>query len=116
MKSMAKLESFDVTTGCDLQEVDNALNQARRELTGRFDFKGVLAELKADLSAGTIEFHTSDGYKLDAIWDAFLGRLVARNTRVSNVKRGEVQAAGEAPSGRWSRSSRQLTATRPGGW
>lgn len=90
---MAKTESFDVTTGCDLQEVDNALNQARREITGRFDFKGVLAELETDHAAGTILIHTADQYKLDAIWDVLLGRLVARKVPVMNVKRAEAQPA-----------------------
>ena len=37
---MASTYSFDVTTGCDLQEVDNAVNQAQKEVTQRFDFKG----------------------------------------------------------------------------
>jgi uncharacterized protein YajQ (UPF0234 family) len=42
---MAKDESFDITTGADLQEVDNAVNQAKREITNRFDFKNVLVEI-----------------------------------------------------------------------
>ncbi|MFN8585261.1 MAG: YajQ family cyclic di-GMP-binding protein [Dehalococcoidia bacterium] len=90
---MAKTESFDITTGCDLQEVDNALNQARREITGRFDFKGVLADIEADLAGGTITVHTTDRYKLDAIWDVMLGRFVARKVPVKNLERGEPQPA-----------------------
>ena len=90
---MAKTESFDITTGCDLQEVDNALNQARREITGRFDFKGVLADIEADLAAGTITIHTADRYKLDAIWDVMVGRFVARKIPVKNLDRAEPQPA-----------------------
>lgn len=90
---MAKDESFDITTGCDLQEVDNALNQARREITGRFDFKGVLADIETDRAAGTIAIHTENEYKLDAIWDVMHGRLVARKVPVKNLQRGEAQAA-----------------------
>ena len=37
---MAKKNSFDVSTGVDLQEVDNAVNQARKEIATRYDFKG----------------------------------------------------------------------------
>jgi uncharacterized protein YajQ (UPF0234 family) len=85
--------SFDVTTGCDLQEVDNALNQARRELTQRFDFKGVLVEIEADRGAGTVTLHTADEYKLEAIWSAILERLVARKVPVRNLRRGPVQPA-----------------------
>lgn len=92
---MAKSESFDITTGCDLQEVDNAVNQAVKEITGRYDFKGVLAEVEYDRGAGTISIHASDNYKLDAIWDVLFGRLLARKVPVKNLKRGEVvQASG----------------------
>lgn len=90
---MAKDESFDITTGCDLQEVDNALNQARREITGRFDFKGVLAEIEDDRAANTINIHTESEFKLDAIWDVLHARLVARKVPVKNLQRGEVQPA-----------------------
>ena len=91
---MAKTESFDITTGCDLQEVDNAVNQALKEITGRYDFKGVSVEIEYDRKAGTIEIHTSDEFKLNAAWDALLGRLVARKIPVKNIKRGAIEPAG----------------------
>ncbi len=87
---MAKDESFDITTGCDLQEVDNAVNQAIKEITGRYDFKGVLAEVEYDRAKGTISIHASDRFKLDAVWDVLLGRMIARKVPVKNLKRGEV--------------------------
>lgn len=90
---MAKDESFDITTGCDLQEIDNALNQVRREITGRFDFKGVLAEIETDRAAGTITIHTESQFKLDAIWDVMHSRMVARKVPVKNLQRGEAQPA-----------------------
>lgn len=86
---MAKDESFDITTGCDLQEVDNAVNQAVKEITGRYDFKGVLAEVEYDRTKGTISIHAEDRYKLDAVWDVLLGRMIARKVPVKNLKRGE---------------------------
>src|SRR3990170_977623 len=86
-------ESFDITTGCDLQEVDNAINQARREITGRFDFKNILADLEFDRAAATIRIHTTDDYKLEAIWDVLLGRLIARKVPVKNLKRADPQPA-----------------------
>jgi cyclic-di-GMP-binding protein len=91
---MPKDESFDITTGCDLQEVDNAVNQTVREITGRYDFKGVLADVVYDRAAGTIAIHTADEYKLEAIWAALVGRLVARKVPVQNMKRGPVVQAG----------------------
>jgi cyclic-di-GMP-binding protein len=90
---VAKTESFDITTGCDLQEVDNAVNQTRKEITGRYDFKGIFVEIDYDRSAETITIHTTDQYKLDAVWDVLLGRLIARKVPVKNLKRGEVQRA-----------------------
>jgi uncharacterized protein YajQ (UPF0234 family) len=91
---MAKDESFDITTGCDLQEVDNAVNQARREITTRFDFKNVLAEVDYDRGAAKISIHTTDEYKLDAIWQALSQRFIARNVPLKNMKRGTIEKAG----------------------
>lgn len=91
---MAKEESFDITTGCDLQEVDNALNQARKEIANRFDFKNILAEVAYDRQAAKINVHTTDDYKLEAIWQVLVPRFVARNVPLKNVKRGDVEKAG----------------------
>jgi len=91
---MAKDESFDITTGCDLQEVDNAVNQALREITGRFDFKGVLAEVEFNRADEKINIHTTDEYKLDAIWQVLIGRLISRQVPVKNLKRENVERAG----------------------
>jgi len=108
---MAKTESFDITTGCDLQEVDNALNQARREITGRFDFKGVLAEIEADPAAGVITVHTTDRYKLDAIWDVMRGRLVARKVPALPPRRGV--RSGRAGRRRTAEKTPPVTVQRP---
>jgi hypothetical protein len=93
---MARDESFDITTGCDLQEVDNALNQARREITNRFDFKGVLVEIDYDRTTAKIKIHTADEYKLNAIWEVLQQRFIARSVPLKNMKRGEVEKAGGA--------------------
>ena len=90
---MAKDETFDITTGADLQEVDNAVNQARKEIATRFDFKGVLAEIEYDRPKATISIHTTDEYKLDAIWQVLVQRFIARNVPVKNMQRGTVEKA-----------------------
>ncbi len=90
---MAKDESFDITTGVDLQEVDNAVNQAVKEITGRYDFKGVLAEVDYDRTKGAISVHAEDRYKLDAIWDVLAGRMISRKVPLQNLKRGEPEDA-----------------------
>ncbi|MEX2080957.1 MAG: YajQ family cyclic di-GMP-binding protein [Dehalococcoidia bacterium] len=91
---MAKEESFDITTGADLQEVDNALNQARKEITNRFDFKNVLVEIEFDRPNAKLNLHTTDEYKLDAIWQVLTQRFVARNVPLKNLARGPAQPAG----------------------
>ena len=91
---MAKDESFDITTGCDLQEVDNAVNQASKEISGRFDFKGVLAEIEFNRADEKINIHTTDEFKLDGIWQALLARLISRQVPVKNLKREDVERAG----------------------
>lgn len=86
---MAKDESFDITTGVDLQEVDNAVNQAVKEIANRFDFKNIIAEIEYDRSAAKLDVHTTDDYKLDAIWQVLSQRLIARNVPLKNLERGD---------------------------
>lgn len=90
---MAKSESFDITTGCDLQEIDNALNQARRELTNRYDFKGVKADIEFDRDAGRITVQTQEQFHLDAIWSVLVSRFVARKVPIENIERAEPEQA-----------------------
>ena len=90
---MPKLESFDITTGVDLQEVDNAVNQVRKEITQRYDFRGVKAEIEYDRAAGKLTIHTSDDFKLRAIWDVLQTKMIARGVPVKNLERGKVEKA-----------------------
>jgi uncharacterized protein YajQ (UPF0234 family) len=91
---MPKTESFDISTGVDLQEVDNAVNQARKEIANRFDFKNLIAEIDYDRTIPKLTVRTTDEYKLDAIWQALTQRLVARSVPLKNFKRAEAQKAG----------------------
>lgn len=93
---MAKDESFDITTGCDLQEVDNAVNQARREIGSRFDFKGILADIDYDRDKATIGIHTSDEYKLEAIWQVLSEKMIRRDVPTKNLTRGTITEAGSS--------------------
>ena len=91
--AMAKTESFDISTGVDLQEVDNALNQTRQELQHRFDFKNVLAEINFDRPGSKVTIHTADDFKLESIWQVVEQRLRARKVPLKNMKRGNVEKA-----------------------
>jgi uncharacterized protein YajQ (UPF0234 family) len=91
---MPKTESFDISTGVDLQEVDNAVNQARKELATRFDFKNVVADIEYDRAAPRLTLRTADEFKLEAMWTAMSQRFVARKVPLQNLKRGSVEKAG----------------------
>jgi cyclic-di-GMP-binding protein len=91
---MPKTESFDISTGVDLQEVDNALNQARKELSNRFDFKGVPAQIDYDRTGHKLTIQTADDFKLEALWQVVEQRMRARSVPLQNLKRGTVQKAG----------------------
>ncbi|HEX5368698.1 MAG TPA: YajQ family cyclic di-GMP-binding protein [Dehalococcoidia bacterium] len=90
---MPKTESFDISTGVDLQEVDNALNQARKEIVNRYDFKGVTVEIDYDRSVPNIRLHTDDDFKLEAIWQVLEQRFRARSVPLKNMSRGSIEKA-----------------------
>jgi uncharacterized protein YajQ (UPF0234 family) len=94
IRAMAKDESFDITTGCDLMEVANAVNQATKEISNRFDFKNVLVEISYEHGTTKIGIHTTDEYKLDAIWQVLTARFIARNVPIKNMTRGTIVQAG----------------------
>lgn len=86
---MASTYSFDVTTGCDLQEVDNAVNQAQKEVTQRFDFKGshVLIEFKR--ADNLIHYEAEGEMRMDALLDVLRSKLIKRGVSVKNFEVGE---------------------------
>ncbi len=81
--------SFDITSNVDLQEVDNALNQARKEVAQRYDFKGTKASIDFDPKESKLVLVADDQFKLNALWEIVQTRLVRRNVPVKNLTRGE---------------------------
>ena len=65
---MATPPSFDITSGVDIQEVDNAVNQARKEVAQRYDFKGSRAALELNRAENTIVLTADDEFKMTALW------------------------------------------------
>jgi len=90
---MAATYSFDVTSTIDLPEVDNAVNQARKEIGQRFDFKGSSAAIDFDQKANTLTLSAEDNFKLEAVWDVLQTRLIKRGVPVKNLTRGDVEPA-----------------------
>lgn len=90
---MAATYSFDITSTLDMQEVDNAINQARKELAQRYDFKGSSASIELDQKAHTLTLAAEDTFRLEALWEVLTTRLVRRSVPVKNLKRGDVEPA-----------------------
>ena len=91
---MAATYSFDVTSTIEMPEVDNAVNQAKKEIGQRFDFKGSHATIDLDQKANTLTLAAEDNFKLESVWDVLQTRLIKRNVAVKNLKRGDIEAAG----------------------
>jgi uncharacterized protein YajQ (UPF0234 family) len=90
---MAIAASFDVTSTVDLQEVDNALNQARKEVAQRYDLKGARTEIAFNPAEKTLLLTAEDRMQVEALWDVVQTRLVRRGVPVKNFRPGEIQPA-----------------------
>jgi uncharacterized protein YajQ (UPF0234 family) len=85
--------SFDITSGVDMQEVDNAVNQARKEVAQRYDFKGSRAALELNRTENTIVLTADDEFKMNALWEILQGRLVRRGVPTKNLTPGDIERA-----------------------
>ena len=90
---MAAQSSFDVTSPVDFQEVDNALNQARKEVGQRYDFKGATADIDLNTAEKKLTLTTDDEMKMNALWEILQTRLVRRGVAIKNFKAAESQPA-----------------------
>jgi uncharacterized protein YajQ (UPF0234 family) len=86
---MAAQSSFDITSPVDFQEVDNALNQARKEVAQRYDFKGAKADIIVSQKDKTLTLAADDEFKMTALWDVIQSKLVKRNVPIKNFKYGD---------------------------
>jgi cyclic-di-GMP-binding protein len=90
---MAGTQSFDITSGCELQEVDNAVNQAMKEINQRYDFKGLKVGIDFRRAENKLILHAPDDFKLKAVWDVLEQKLVRRQVPIRNLKTGKVMPA-----------------------
>src|SRR5688572_25861762 len=90
---MATEASFDITSEVDLQEVDNAVNQARKEIAQRYDFKGSRAAIDFNRADNTLTLTGDDEYKINAVWEILQGRLVRRGVPTKNLTPGDIERA-----------------------
>jgi cyclic-di-GMP-binding protein len=90
---MAVTQSFDITTGCDLQEVDNAVNQAMKEINQRYDFKGLKVGIDFSRGENKLVLRAPDDFKLKALWEVLQEKLVRRKVPVRNLQPGKIVPA-----------------------
>ena len=90
---MASDSSFDIVSKVDRQEVDNALNQAAKEVHQRFDFKGTDASIR--WSGDDIEMEANGEERVKAILDVFQSKLVKRGVSLKALEAGEPRLSGK---------------------
>jgi uncharacterized protein YajQ (UPF0234 family) len=81
------MPSFDIVSQVSSMEVENAVNQAKKELANRFDFKGSNAEIV--LEKDEIKLSATDQFKISALSEIVVGKLAKRNISLKNVERPE---------------------------
>ena len=90
---MAKNATFDITSTIDLQEVDNAVNQARKEVAQRYDFKGASVSIDFDRDEGTLVLNADDDYRLKSLIDVLQSKLIKRGVPIRNLDYGTSESA-----------------------
>ena len=88
---MAKDNSFDVVSQVDMQEMDNAVNQTKKEIGQRFDFRGSSASI--ELEEMSLKVTGEDEYKLSTILDLLRQRMAKRNIPLKCLKPGKIEPA-----------------------
>ena len=86
------MPSFDIVSELNMQEVDNAINQAKKEIDGRYDFKGSNAELKWDKKEMTLL--AEDNYKIETMTDILRNKMSKRGIDLRALKFSEIEPAG----------------------
>jgi|SRR5665811_867133 len=87
------MPSFDIVNKVDLQEVDNALNNTRKMVQTRYDFRGSKTEIELDRKESRIRVLTEDSMKMKAIESELISNLVKRQVDAKSVKFGESERA-----------------------
>jgi cyclic-di-GMP-binding protein len=85
--SRPSMPSFDIVSEIDKQELDNAINQARKELATRFDFKGIITEIL--LEKDKITLTAQDAGHLRGLRDILIGKLSKRGVDLRNIQQDE---------------------------
>ena len=88
---MAGTSSFDVSTGADLQEVDNAVNQTLKELGQRYDFKGTHISIEFVRAEAAIKLHADDEFRMKQVLEVLMQKAAKRGVPLKNLKTGPME-------------------------
>ncbi len=91
---MASEHSFDIISRVDLQEVDNAINQALKDILNRYDFKGTKTQIELDRQKNEIRLVSDDDYKIKAVMDILKEKFAKRKIPLKAMDPGKVEPAG----------------------
>jgi uncharacterized protein YajQ (UPF0234 family) len=89
------MPSFDIVVNVNLQEVDNAINQAQKELAQRYDFKGSKSKIEWDAKKKELTIIGDDEFKLEAVYDIVQSKMIKRGISTKNATRGKIESAFE---------------------
>jgi len=90
---MASTSSFDISTGADLQEVDNAVNQTIKEISQRYDFKGTQCTVEFDRASATIKLFADDEFRMKQLIDVLEAKCAKRQVPGRNLDKGALEPA-----------------------
>ncbi|WP_338556052.1 YajQ family cyclic di-GMP-binding protein [Paenibacillus sp. KS-LC4] len=88
---MSSESSFDIVSKVDMQELNNAIQQAEREIETRFDFKGSKSSIK--LENEELVLVSDDEYKLNSVIDILQSKMIKRGVPIKNMDYGKIQSA-----------------------
>jgi len=90
---MADEHSFDIVSRVDMQEVSNAVQQAVKEISQRFDFKGSKSSIDLDKDRAEITLIADDDYKLNSLTEILKAKLVKRNVSLKSLNFSKIEKA-----------------------
>ncbi|MEW6061157.1 MAG: YajQ family cyclic di-GMP-binding protein [Bacteroidota bacterium] len=90
---MAQQNSFDIVSEINMQEVDNALNQARKEVLMRYDFKDTKTTIEFDDKEKVVTVTSDNEFRLTAVIDVLQNKFVKRGIHLKSLKYGAVEPA-----------------------
>ena len=90
---MAAESSFDIVCKIDMQEMDNAVNQSKKEVEQRFDFKGSKSDIVLDKLKNTLTLTSEDDFKLKSLNDILQSKIIKRGISLKALTYGKVEPA-----------------------